>query len=596
MIPRSYLPLSGWALGCLAMVLSGCASQPSQSANAAEAADWTIPLGSYSAIRHSSLKQIDKTNADKLKMAWSMSTGTLRGQEGQPLVVGNMMYFESSYPNYVYAVDLDNVGKIVWKFAPEQDKFAPSVACCDVVNRGVAYGDGKILAAALDTKLYALDAKTGQVVWTATNGDPKLGQTMTAAPLVVHDKVIVGIAGGEYGVRGYMTAYDIKTGKQVWRAYNVGPDQDIMVDPQKTVDGATGQPVGANSSVKTWRNDEWKLGGGTTWGWYTYDPQLNLVYYGSGNPGTWNPTQRPGDNKWSTSIFARNPDTGVAAWVYQMTPHDEWDYDGINEGVLSDSSVDGQTVPTITHFDRNGFAYVLDRRSGKLLRANKFDPSTNWAKEIDLKTGRPVLDPAKETHEDVNVKDICPAAQGAKNHQPASFDPRTKLFYVGTNHICMDYQAFGVKYKGGFPYVGAVLSMYPADHGNVRGRLIAYDSISGQTKWSVDNTFQVYSGPLTTDGDVLFYGTLDGWFKAVDEGSGKELYKFHAPSGIIGNPMTYTYQGKQYVAVLSGVGGWAAIGLAEGLTKGTEGLGAVGLTTSLADYTNLGGTLLVFSL
>ena len=589
-MPTCYLYLCGLSLGCLLVLLSGCG--PAAQANA----DWTIPLGSYSAIRHSSLKQIDKTNAAKMKMAWSMSTGTLRGQEGQPLVVGNMMYFESSYPNYVYAVNLDDVGKIVWKFSPEQDKFAPSVACCDVVNRGVAYADGKILSSALDTKLYALDAKTGKVLWTAINGDPKIGQTMTSAPLVVRDKVIVGIAGGEYGVRGYITAYDLNTGKQAWRAYNVGPDQEILVDPQKTIDGATGQPVGEHSSLKTWRGDEWKLGGGTTWGWLTYDPQLNLIYYGSGNPGTWNPTQRPGDNKWSTTIFARNPDTGVAAWAYQMTPHDEWDYDGINEGVLSDSVIDGQTIPTVTHFDRNGFAYVLDRRNGRLLRANKFDPSTNWAKEIDLKTGRPVLDPDKETHEDVNVKEICPAAQGAKNHQPASYDPRTKLFYVGTNHICMDYQAFGVKYKGGFPYVGAILSMYPADHGNTRGRLIAYDSISGQTKWSVDDTFQVYSGPLTTDGDVVFYGTLDGWFKAVDEATGKELYRFHAPSGIIGNPITYAYQGKQYVAVLSGVGGWAAIGLAEGLTKGTEGLGAVGLTTSLADYTNLGGTLMVFSL
>ena len=589
-MPTCYLYLCGLSLGCLLVLLSGCG--PAAQANA----DWTIPLGSYSAIRHSSLKQIDKTNAAKMKMAWSMSTGTLRGQEGQPLVVGNMMYFESSYPNYVYAVNLDDVGKIVWKFSPEQDKFAPSVACCDVVNRGVAYADGKILSSALDTKLYALDAKTGKVLWTAINGDPKMGQTMTSAPLVVRDKVIVGIAGGEYGVRGYITAYDLNTGKQAWRAYNVGPDQEILVDPQKTIDGATEQPVGKDSSLKTWRGDEWKLGGGTTWGWLTYDPQLNLIYYGSGNPGTWNPTQRPGDNKWSTTIFARNPDTGVAAWAYQMTPHDEWDYDGINEGVLTDSTIDGQTIPTLTHFDRNGFAYVLDRRNGKLLRANKFDPSTNWAKEIDLKTGRPVLDPDKETREDVNVKEICPAAQGAKNHQPASYDPRTKLFYVGTNHICMDYQAFGVKYKGGFPYVGAILSMYPADHGNTRGRLIAYDSISGQTKWSVDDTFQVYSGPLTTDGDVVFYGTLDGWFKAVDEATGKELYRFHAPSGIIGNPITYAYQGKQYVAVLSGVGGWAAIGLAEGLTKGTEGLGAVGLTTSLADYTNLGGTLMVFSL
>src|SRR5690348_7988517 len=557
---------------------------------------WVLPLGSYSGIRHSTLTQINPRNAGKLRVAWTMSTGTLRGQEGQPLVIGNMMYFESSYPNFVYAIDLDKVGQIAWKFAPEQDKFSPSVACCDLVNKGVAYADGKIIVTTLDTHVYALDAKTGKVVWSAQNGDPQLGQTMTMAPLIVRDKVIVGISGGEYGVRGHLTAYDVKSGKMVWRANSVGPDADILFDPVKTIDGATQQPVGKDSSLKTWHEEEWKLGGGTTWGWYTYDPQLNLVYYGSGNPGTWNPGQRPGDNKWSTTLFARNPDTGVAAWAYQMTPHDAWDYDGINEGVLTESVVDGATVPTLTHFDRNGFSYLLDRRNGKPLKAYKFDPSTNWASSIDLSTGRPVLNPDKMTREDVNVKEICPAAQGAKNHQPASYDPRTKLFYVGTNHICMDYQSFGVKYKGGFPYVGAILSMYPADQGNTRGRLIAYDPIAGQAKWSVDDTFQVYSGPLTTDGDVVFYGTLDGWFKAADEATGKELYKFHAPSGIIGNPITYTHQGKQYVAVLSGVGGWAAIGLAEGLTKGTEGLGAVGLTTSLADYTNLGGTLLVFSL
>lgn len=557
---------------------------------------WVLPLGSYSAIRHSTLKQITPDNVWKLRVAWEMSTGTLRGQEGQPLVVGDMMYFESSFPNFVYAVNLDDIGRIVWKFAPEQDKFAPSVACCDVVNRGVAYADGKIFVATLDTHLYALDAKTGKVLWTAKNGDPEIGQTMTSAPLVVHDKVIVGIAGGEYGVRGYMTAYDTKTGKLAWRAYSNGPDQDMLFDPNKTIDGATQSPVGKDSSLKTWKGDQWKLGGGTTWGWSTYDPQLNLVYYGSGNPGTWNPTERPGDNKWSTTLFARNPDTGVAAWAFQMTPHDAWDYDGINESVLTDSVIDGATIPTLTHFDRNGFAYVLDRRNGKLLRANKFDPSVNWAKEIDLKTGRPVVNPEKMTKEDVNVKEICPAAQGAKNHQPASWDPATKLFYVATNHICMDYQAFSVKYKGGFPYVGALLSMYPADHGDVRGRLIAFNQVTGETKWSVNDMFQDYSGPLTTDSGVLFYGTLGGWFKAVDQASGKVLYQFHTPSGIIGNPITYMHKGKQYVAVLTGVGGWAAIGLAEGLTKGTEGLGAVGLTTSLTDWTNLGGTLVVFSL
>jgi PQQ-dependent dehydrogenase (methanol/ethanol family) len=585
------------AIGASAAIVSAAAfakgplDTMSQDAN-----QWVMPLGDYHSIRHSKLNQITADNAGKLTVAWTMSTGTLRGQEGQPLVIGDMLYFESSYPNFIYGVDLNNIGRIAWKFAPEQDKFAPSVACCDVVNRGLAYADGKILATTLDTHVYALDAKTGKVVWTAQNGDPEQGQTMTMAPLVVHDKVIVGIAGGEYGVRGALSAYDLSSGKMAWRAYSVGSDEDIKFDPAKTIDGATQLPVGKDSSLKTWEGNEWTLGGGTTWGWYSYDPELNLVYYGTGNPGTWNPTQRPGDNKWSTTIIARNPDTGVAAWAYQMTPHDAWDYDGINESVLTETAVDGNTVPILTHFDRNGFAYVLDRRNGKLLRANKFDSSTNWATAIDLKTGRPVLDPAKMTQADVNVKDICPASMGAKNHQPVSYDPNTKLFYVASNHICMDYQAFSVKYKGGFPYVGAILNMFPADHGDIRGRLFAYDPISGDTKWAINDMFQDYSGPLTTDGGVLFAGTLDGWFRAVDEATGKVLYKFHTPSGIVGNPITYMHDGKQYVAVLTGVGGWAAIGLAEGLAKGSEGLGAVGLTRTLSDYTNLGGTLVVFAL
>jgi len=211
---------------------------------------WVLPLGSYSGIRHSKLTQINTKNADKLHVAWTMSTSTLRGQEGHPLVIGNMMYFESSYPNFVYAINLDKVGEIVWKFAPEQDKFSPSVACCDLVNKGVAYADGKILVTTLDTHVYALDAKTGKVVWSAQNGDPQLGQTMTMAPLVVHDKVIVGISGGEYGVRGYLSAFDLKTGKLVWRANNVGPDADILFDPNKTLDGATQQPVGKDSASR----------------------------------------------------------------------------------------------------------------------------------------------------------------------------------------------------------------------------------------------------------------------------------------------------------------------------------------------------------
>ncbi len=438
--------------------------------------------------------------------------------------------------------------------------------------------------------------RRGKVLWSAQNGDPQLGQTMTIAPLVVHDKVIVGISGGEYGVRGHLSAYDLNSGKLAWRAYSVGPDQDTLMDADKTIDAATQAPVGKDSSLKPGAATNGSSaaappGAGTltilSSTWFTTEAETREPGIPRSGPATTN-----GPPPCSPAIRTRE----LAAWAYQMTPHDAWDYDGINESVLTDSVIDGNTVPTLTHFDRNGFAYVLDRRNGKLLKANKFDPSTNWAKEIDLKTGRPVLNPDKMPTEDVNVKGICPAAQGAKNHQPASYDPKTKLFYVGTNHICMDYQAFSVKYRGGFPYVGATLSMFPADNGNMRGRLIAFNQVTGETKWTVNEMFQVYSGPLTTDGGVLFYGTLDGWFKAVDQNTGKVLYQFHAPSGIIGNPISYMHDGKQYVAVLTGVGGWAAIGLAEGLTKGSEGLGAVGLTASLADYTNLGGTLVVFSL
>ena len=227
---------------------------------------WVMPLGNYSGTRHSKLDQINVNNVKDLRVAWTMSTGTLRGQEGQPLVVGDMMYFESSYPNYVYAIDLHNIGRIVWKFSPVQDPFATSVACCDLVNRGVAYAEGKILATTLDGHLYALDAQTGETLWKAQNADPKLGQTMTSAPLVIRDKVIVGMSGGEYGVRGYLTAYNLNTGQLEWRAYSTGPDEEMLVDPERTIDGATQKPVGKDSSLKTWEGDQWKLGGGTTWG------------------------------------------------------------------------------------------------------------------------------------------------------------------------------------------------------------------------------------------------------------------------------------------------------------------------------------------
>jgi len=561
------------------------------------ASDWVMPTGDYANHRYSNLVQINKDNVGDLEVAWTFSTGVLRGHEGAPLVIGDTMYVHTPFPNKVYALDLDDDGEIKWKYEPKQDPDTIPVMCCDTVNRGLAYGDGKIFLHQADTTLVALDMNTGEVVWSVANGDAKIGETGTSAPMVVKDKVIVGISGGEFGVRGSVTAYDIATGERVWRAYSMGPDSDILVDPQKTTH--LGQPVGENSGTNTWEGDQWKIGGGTTWGWYSYDPDLDLFYYGSGNPSTWNPSQRPGDNRWSMTIFARDPDDGMAKWVYQMTPHDEWDYDGINEMILAEQEINGEMRKILVHFDRNGFGYTLDRETGELLVAEKYDPAVNWATHVDMETGRPQVVPEYSTEhngEDVNSVGICPAALGSKDQQPAAFSPRTGLFYVPTNHVCMDYEPFRVSYTAGQPYVGATLSMYPAPGGDHMGTFIAWDATKGEIVWSNPELFSVWSGALATAGDVVFYGTLEGYLKAVDATTGAELFKFKTPSGIIGNVMTYMHGGKQHIAVLSGVGGWAGIGLAAGLTDPNAGLGAVGGYAALSNYTALGGQLTVFTL
>ena len=395
-----------------------------------------------------------------------------------------------------------------------------------------------------------------------------------------------------------MTAYNIKDGSLAWRAYSTGPDEEMLVDPEKTMH--LGKPIGADSSLNSWEGDQWKIGGGTVWGWFSYDPDLNLVYYGTGNPSTWNPSQRPGDNKWSMTIMARDPDTGMAKWFYQKTPHDEWDFDGVNENLLVDKEIDGKMRKLLVNFDRNGFAYTLDRATGELLVAEKYDPTVNWATHVDMKTGRPAVVDKYSTFAngpDTNSEGICPAALGTKDQQPASFSPDTGLFYVPTNHICMDYEPFEVAYSAGQPYVGATLSMYPApnSHGGM-GNFIAYDAAQGKIVWSKPEAFAVWSGALTTKGGVAFYGTLEGFLVAVDMKDGKELYRFKTPSGIIGNVNTFVADGKQHIAVLSGIGGWAGIGLAAGLNDPHAGLGAVGAHASLGQYTNLGGVLTVFTL
>lgn len=598
---------------------------------ASDPKNWAMPTGDYANTRYSKLNQINKDNVKDLQVKWTFSTGVLRGHEGGPLVIGDVMYVHTPFPNTVYALDLKNDGKILWKYEPKQDPNVIPIMCCDTVNRGVAYGDGKIILNQADTMVTALDAKTGKVVWSVKNGeatDGSKGESGTHAPMVFKDKVIVGISGGEFGVRGWVSALNLKDGSVAWKAYSMGPDSETLLDPEKTTH--LGKPVGKDSGLNTWEGEQWKTGGGATWGWYAYDPKLNLVYYGSGNPSTWNPVQRPGDNRWSMTIFARDADTGVAKWVYQMTPHDEWDYDGVNEMILVDGmDINGEKRDVLVHFDRNGFAYTMDRATGELLVAKKYDPKVNWATEVvmDPKSdqyGRPQVVAKYSTQqngEDVNTTGICPAALGTKDQQPAAYSPKTGLFYVPTNHVCMDYEPYRVSYTAGQPYVGATVSMYPApdSHGGM-GNFIAWDAAKGEIVWSVPEQFSVWSGALATEGDIVFYGTLEGYIKAVDKKDGKELYKFKTPSGIIGNINTYEHNGKQYIAVLSGVGGWAGIGLAGGLlgaegaaawqqavagqnaptdeqqSISTAGLGAVGGYAALAEYTTLGGQLTVFGL
>jgi PQQ-dependent dehydrogenase (methanol/ethanol family) len=590
------------ALACGVGVSSMAAANSDVERLIADPSNWAMQAGDMYNQRFSKLTQINARNVGKMQVAWMMSTGVLRGHEGSPLVIGDMMYIHAPFPNTVFAVNL-NSQKIVWKYVPRQDPAVITQMCCDTVSRGVAYAQGKVFLQQADSMLVALDAMTGKVIWSVKNGDASLGAVNTNAPHVFKDKVITGISGGEWGVRGFIAAYDINTGKLVWKGYSVGPDDEMLVDPNTTTTWTDGsvQPVGRNSSLDTWQGDQWKIGGGTTWGWYSYDKDLNLMYYGSGNPSTWNPAQRPGDNRWTMAIWARDVDTGMVKWVYQMTPYDEWDFDGINEMILADIPVKGKMTKALVHFDRNGFGYTLDRTNGALLVAEKFDPTVNWATHVDMKSGRPQVVSKYSTAQngpDVNTKGVCPAALGSKDQQPAAFNPQNGMFYVPTNHVCMDYEPFEVEYVAGQPYVGATLSMFPAlnSHGGM-GNFIVWDAGNGKIVQSKAEKFSVWSGALVTAGGITCYGTLEGYLKCVDSNNiNHELFSFKTPSGIIGNVFTYSHNGKQFVGVYSGIGGWAGIGMAAGLEKDTDGLGAVGGYRELNQYTDLGGSLTVFAL
>jgi PQQ-dependent dehydrogenase (methanol/ethanol family) len=558
---------------------------------------WVMAPHDYANTRFSQLDQINAGNVGHLQVAWTFSVGADKGQEAAPLIVDGTMYIVAPYagphPNEVFALDAAT-GDLKWSYSPKPNMAAMGVACCDVVSRGLAYDNGKIFLNTLDDHSVALDAKTGKELWHTKLGDINRGETVTMAPLVVKGKVLIGNSGGEMGVRGWVTAVDENTGKIVWRAYATGPDKDVLIGPdfKPQYDWMKGKDLG----VSTWPPDAWKIGGGTMWGWIQYDPELNLIYYGTANPGPWNHTQRPGDNLWTTTLFARDPDTGQAKWAYQMSPHDLFDYDEINESILLDLPVNGQNTKTIVHMGRNGYIYVLDRQSGKLISADPYD-YINVSKGVDMKTGRIIRNNEMIPKLGQTTVDICPVADGAKDWQPSAYSPRTKLIYVPHQHMCMNWKPSEVAFISGTPYVGATVDMY-AGPGGYRGEFMAWDPVNRKKVWAIKERFPVWSGAAVTAGDVAFYGTMDRWFKAVDAKSGKVLWQFRTPSGVIGQPVTYSVNGVQYVAILSGVGGWPGA-VANSAINPRVRNGALGFAGGMQDlpaYTAGGSTLLVFAL
>jgi len=492
----------------------------------------------YSQHRFSPLTQINRQTVKRLVPAWSYSLADNRGLEGQALVKDGVVFLTDH--EKTVAVDA-LTGREIWKTMIEYPPETTRVVCCGIVNRGAALFDGKLYRTTLDANVIALDAKSGKEVWRTKSSDPKDGYSMTVAPLVANGVVIAGVAGAEYGIRGYLEGFDAQTGKSLWRTYTI---------PEK------GQP-----GSETWPGDTWKQGGGSTWITGSYDPDLDLVYWGTGNPAPWNPLNRKGDNLYTNSVLAFQPKTGKVVWHFQMTPGDPFDYDGVNEWILADLPVDGGTRKVIMHADRNGYLYVIERATGKLVAANAF-VKVNWADGIDKETGRPVWSAETKAVVDKGEKQrIYPAVSGGKNWGPMSFDPTKRLLYINTNEWGMDYEPAPVEQvanlKAGQPHYGV---KFPAAfETDKRGLLRATDPLTGKAKWELPFKSPNIAGTMATAGGLVFTGMLTGEFIAVDADTGKILWQFQTPSGIVGQPITWEKDGKQYVTVTSGIGGVYAL-------------------------------------
>jgi alcohol dehydrogenase (cytochrome c) len=511
-------------------------------ASTAGAQGWGIYGGDAGNTRYSEAKQITTGNVSKLKVQWALGLGTNRSQESTPILVGDTLYVTSSFgPKNTFAVNA-KTGEVKWTYQPDVPKGVEQYACCDVNNRGVAHQDGKIFLGRLDAHVVALDAKTGKELWKTQVIDHTGGSVITSPPTLVKNLVITGYGGGEYGVRGSLVALDQATGKEVWRTYTV--------------------PMGTEPGADTWKGDSGKNGGAVAWHIGSYDAKLNLVYYGTSNPAPWSASVRGNDssdigkfsNLYSASVLALNADTGKISWHYQFTPHDAWDYDGVNELVFADQKVDGKTVPVIMQANRNGFFYVIDRTNGKLISAKQFIEGVNWATGIDMKTGSPIetAGNAKRPGMKRKASDICPNLIGGKNWMPMSYSKQTGLVYLPTMNLCMDLEGIQADYKRGAFYLGVNFDLGKVGPGGHMGGVKAWNPVTQKEAWFNKEDLPYTGGMMTTAGGLLFHGDIRGKFKALDAKTGKTLWTFNTGSGITAAPMTYTLDGKQYVAVVSG--------------------------------------------